>query len=179
MKVLRLPGELRSELKKPLGKLYRGKGVECIEEMSDSLRSASKVIAVGDITTFCLLASSIEPDLCIVDNKTKRKPAPDHVQREINDLHEYETIEVRNPAATISQELMSTIRDALAGEKRRVKIFVTSGEEDLATLPAILYAPEGSVVVYGQPNEGSVLVEVTPEIKEFVKSIIKMMMVEE
>ncbi len=179
MKVLRLPGELRSELKKPLGKLYRGKGIECIEGMSNSLRSASKVIAVGDITTFCLLASSIEPDLCVVDNKTKRKPSPDHVQRKINDLHEYKTIEVCNPAATISQELMSTIRDALASEKRRIKIVVTNGEEDLATLPAILYAPEGSVVIYGQPNEGSVLVEVTPERKEFVKSIVKMMIVEE
>ena len=37
---------------------------------------------------------------------------------------------------------------------------VVEGEEDLATLPAILYAPPGSVVVYGQPDEGSVLVKV-------------------
>ena len=56
---------------------------------------------------------------------------------------------------------------------------IVDGEEDLATLPAILYAPLGSAVVYGQPNEGSVLVDVTPEKKLHIEEFMKKMIVEE
>jgi len=66
---------------------------------------------------------------------------------------------------------------SLAGDER-IKI-VVDGEEDLATLPAILYAPLGSAVVYGQPNEGSVLVEVTPEKKKHVMDLMNKMILEE
>jgi hypothetical protein len=144
--------------------------------MCKALKSASKIVAVGDITTFCLLESSIVPDLCIVDNKTKRRPAPDHVRRGIEET-KYKTIEVENPPATISFELIDIIREALAGDTR-IRILV-EGEDDLAALPAILHGPPGSVVVYGQPNEGSVLVVVTPEKKEEVKRIMDRMIVEE
>jgi len=178
LKVIRLPDELRSELKVPLGDLYRGKGLECIVPMHDALRSAPKVVAVGDVTTFCLLSSSPKrPDLCILDNKTKRGPAPDHVLEGIGESDDYETVEVENPAAVLSQELIEIIKEVLASE-RRVKI-VVKGEEDLATLPTILYAPLGSVVVYGQPNEGSVMVKVTSERKEHVKNIMDRMIVED
>ncbi|HPE64234.1 MAG TPA: GTP-dependent dephospho-CoA kinase family protein [Methanothrix sp.] len=178
MKILRLPEELRSELKPPLGKLFRGRGQECIAPMQDLLRPAPKVIAVGDVTTFCLLSfSGRKPDICIVDNKTKRMPVPDHVQQGIGDLDSYEIVEVANPAATLSQELIDVIKDRLASDGR-VKI-VVDGEEDLATLPAIVYAPLGSTVVYGQPNEGSVAVVVTPERKEYAKSIMDKMIVED
>jgi hypothetical protein len=178
LKILRLPEELRSELKPPLGRLFKGRGQECIAPMQGLLAPAPRVIAVGDVTTFCLLSySGRKPDICIVDHKTKRKPVPDHVQQGIGELDEYERIEVANPPATLTQELVDVIRNLLAGD-RRVKI-VVDGEEDLATLPAILYAPLGSTVVYGQPNEGSVAVVVTPERKAYAKSIMDKMIVED
>ncbi len=37
-----------------------------------------------------------------------------------------------------------------------------TGEEDLAALPAIVAAPDGASVVYGQPGDGMVRVAVTP-----------------
>jgi len=37
---------------------------------------------------------------------------------------------------------------------------VVDGEEDLATLPALVAAPRGSSVVYGQPGDGMVHVAV-------------------
>jgi len=43
---------------------------------------------------------------------------------------------------------------------------VVEGEEDLLTLVVMVTAPLGSLVVYGQPNEGLVLVEVNGEARE-------------
>ncbi len=176
MGILLLPEELRFELKNPLGLLCRGEGLECVRAMEPDLRAAGKIAAVGDMTAFYLLKAAIVPDLAIVDNKTKRMPVPDDVVQSLDQVG-YKTVVVKNPAATLTDELIELIRDSLQGGSR-VKIIV-DGEEDLATLPAILYAPLGSVVVYGQPNEGSVLVKVTPEKKKHIEDLMKRMIVEE
>jgi len=72
---------------------------------------------------------------------------------------------------------MDLIQESMQGGEK-IKIIV-EGEEDLATLPAILYSPPGSAVVYGQPNEGSVLVDVTAEKKLHIEELMKRMIVEE
>jgi len=176
LRLLLLPDELRSSLKEPLGRLYKGNGLECVKAMEKELLSAKKVAAIGDMTAFYLLKASIVPDLLVVDNKTKRMQVSDHIT-EMLDHESYKTIRVKNPAATISKDLIDLIQDSLNSDEH-VKI-VVEGEEDLATLPAILYAPMGSVVVYGQPNEGSVLVNVTPERKLYIEEFMKRMIVEE
>jgi GTP-dependent dephospho-CoA kinase len=163
-------------LKEPLGKICKGNGLDCVESMESELRAAKKVASIGDMTTFYLMKASIVPDLAVVDNKTKRLPVPDHVAQSL-DHDSYKTIEVKNQAATLTKELIDLIRVSLNSDER-VKIIV-DGEEDLATLPAILYAPIGSAVVYGQPNEGSVLVDVTPEKKLHIEEFMKKMIVEE
>jgi len=50
------------------------------------------------------------------------------------------------------------------------------GEEDLLTLPAVLFAPLDSVVCYGQPGKGMVLVKVTEEKKRGALKIAEKMM---
>jgi len=159
-----------------LGDLCKGDGLECVQAMDLDLKAAVKLIAVGDMTAFYLLKASIVPDVVIVDNKTKRMPIPDHVVKSL-DHDSYKTVEVKNPPATLTKELMDMIRESLQ-EADRIKI-VVDGEEDLATLPAILYAPLGSVVVYGQPNEGSVMVKVTTDKKKHIEELMKQMIVED
>jgi len=176
LRLLLLPDELRSSLKEPLGRLYKGNGLECITAMEKELLFAKKVVAIGDMTAFYLLKASIVPDLLVVDNKTKRMPVSDHIIKML-DHESYKTVRVKNPAATVSKDLIDLIQDSLNSDEH-VKI-VVEGEEDLATLPAILCAPMGSVVVYGQPNEGSVLVNVTPERKLYIEEFMKRMIVEE
>jgi len=176
LRLLLLPDELRSSLKEPLGRLYKGNGQECVTAMENELLSAKKVVAIGDMTAFYLLNASIVPDLLVVDNKTKRMPVSHHV-KEMLDHDIYKTVMVKNPAATITKDLIDLILESLHGTAH-VKIIV-EGEEDLATLPAILYAPLGSAVVYGQPNEGSVLVDVTTERKLHIEEFMKRMIVEE
>lgn len=159
-----------------MGDLCKGNGLECVQAMDLDLKAAVKLIAVGDMTAFYLLKASIVPDVVIVDNKTKRMPIPDHVVKSL-DHDSYKTVEVKNPPATLTKELMDMIRESLQ-EADRIKI-VVDGEEDLATLPAILYAPLGSVVVYGQPNEGSVMVKVTTDKKKHIEELMKQMIVED
>jgi len=52
---------------------------------------------------------------------------------------------------------------------------IVEGEEDLLTLIAVLYAPEKSIIVYGQPRCGIVLVEANFDKKEQVKKLLKEM----
>jgi len=52
-----------------------------------------------------------------------------------------------------------------------VRIFVR-GEEDLAAVPAMLMAPEGSAVLYGQPDQGVVLVQITESKKEEIRDLL-------
>jgi GTP-dependent dephospho-CoA kinase len=167
-----LPENLRDELKNPIGKLYKGNGLECIRAMEKDLRQASKVAAVGDMTAYYLLEGRVVPDLLIVDMKTKRMPVSSDVLKGL-EHDSYRVVKVDNPPATLTDELIDAIRSSLAGMDK-VKITVR-GEEDLAMLPVIFYAPIGSAVVYGQPNEGSVLVKVTPEKKDQIKNLMNRM----
>ncbi len=176
MRTLILPEEMRDELKKPLGVLYRCHGVECVERMAEHLKNAKRLIAVGDITTFYLLKASFTPDLMIVDHKTKRSPVEDFVKRRDLDKS-YRIISVENPPGTLTEELLDAVNRSLNGCTPTE--IIVDGEEDLAALPAILYAPVGSAVVYGQHSVGSVLVMVTPEKKSEIERIMGRMIVNE
>ncbi|MGB9927876.1 MAG: GTP-dependent dephospho-CoA kinase family protein [Methanosarcina sp.] len=165
---IELPEELRPLMKRPLGTLYRGKGKDTIEKFVGELASPTKLISVGDVTTFHLLEAGILPDICIVDNRTKRQPVAVHVSTRNMDK-DYEEVSVDNPAGLITDELIKTLSEAFASRKP-IRIFVR-GEEDLATLPVILMAPLDSIVLYGQPDEGVVFVKVTREKKAEIRAL--------
>jgi uncharacterized protein (UPF0218 family) len=167
---IELPRELRPLMKKPFGKLYAGNGSDTIEKFVGELASSTKLISVGDVTTFHLLEAGIFPDICIVDNRTKRKLVARHVSTRNMD-NVYEEISVENPAGIITDELVKTLCEAFTSEKP-IRIFV-KGEEDLATLPVILLAPLGAVVLYGQPDEGVVFVKVTEEKKREIRTLFE------
>ena len=42
-------------------------------------------------------------------------------------------------------------------------------------MPVCIHAPENSIVMYGQPNEGLVIVTITPEIRAKVQKILDVM----
>lgn len=119
-----------------------------------------KIITVGDVVSSDFLRNDFEPDMIIVDYSTKRSPAD---KEDIETIKNYSVpeINVRNPAGHITEDLWESIETA----QTPVKI-VVEGEEDMATLPATLTSPDGSVVVYGQPDQGLVLIIVTEEKKE-------------
>ena len=167
---IELPKELRPLMKKPLGELYAGNGSDTIDKFVGELAGSTKLISVGDVTTFHLLEAGIFPDICIVDNRTKREPVARYVSARNMD-NVYEEVSVKNPAGIITDELIKTLCEAFTSEKP-IRIFV-KGEEDLATLPVILLAPLGAVVLYGQPDEGVVFVKVTEEKKRELRTLFE------
>ncbi|MDO8487447.1 MAG: pantetheine-phosphate adenylyltransferase [Candidatus Curtissbacteria bacterium] len=152
-----LPENLRIELSVPHGELFGD-----IDDLKSRVLP-SKVIAVGDETTFNFLKKGIVPRLSIVDLKVGRKK----IFEDIADLgfsknQKFEIIQ--NPASTIKRKLSRSIKENIAN-KNDGSVIEIIGEEDLAVLPATILAPLGWRIVYGQPNEGLVLITVTEETK--------------
>jgi hypothetical protein len=165
--ILNLTENLRSELKAPLGRLVLETDSEQ-EEIIKKTHANSIIITVGDATTEKLLKMGLVPFLQIIDGQEKR------VKREIIPSESILTeLSCKNPAGEISHDSISTIKKAFES-KSPVRITV-DGEEDLLVIPVCLHAPENCVVMYGQPNEGLVIVDVSQEIKDKVQKIVNLM----
>ncbi|MCL2135554.1 MAG: DUF359 domain-containing protein [Candidatus Bathyarchaeota archaeon] len=159
--------KLREKLKEPFGILVRGSIDQTMAKMLEiKMQNPVKIISVGDMVTKNLRAYKISPDLAIIDNQCMRKK----VQFDVCSAN---IVEVENPRGTITIEAIKAIKGAI--KNKEYTQIVVNGEEDLLTLIAVLYAPENSVVVYGQPCEGIVVVKVSPEKKTEASEVLKAM----
>jgi uncharacterized protein (UPF0218 family) len=152
-----LPESLRLEFKKPFGKVMDN------DELIRQIKSRKGLlITVGDECSYSLIKNGINPDIVIYDLRVKRKDILGEMRDALGKFDDDEVI-VHNQPGVIMDELIASVKDAL--RKGRGKILV-KGEEDLAALVVMIYAPDGSLVVYGQPDEGAVLVEENAEVRE-------------
>lgn len=157
---LKLPLEMREELKKPLGELVRGEIPSPYIKSLEIFKSVTYLITVGDVVTENTVRLGIEPDIAIYDYKTEREEYKPEVEGKAI------VITVHNPPATITKALLNAIKKSVELIRRNRQVHIkVCGEEDLAAIPAVVYAPIGSLVIYGQPKEGVVLIKVTPETK--------------
>ena len=164
-----LTPELRSKLKEPFGILIQGTQEETMAKMKELVRmeKPSRLISVGDVISLNLHKHGIEPQLTIIDNvslRDKEMPQEKAVEK---------TVYVDNPQGTITSEAVLAVRKAL--DTREHTHIVVKGEEDLLTLIAVLYAPQNSFVVYGQPYYGIVVVKATSEKKRRAKEFLNAM----
>ncbi len=160
--------KLRVKLKEPFGVLIKGSFDETMAKMRQvkETQKPPKIVSVGDTVTKNLHDYDIVPDLSIIDNQCMRKKFK-------STIYTSKATFVKNPQGTITREAVDAIKEALnSSENRQI---VIDGEEDLLTLTAVVYAPLNSVVVYGQPYEGIVLVKVTPEKKAEAAEFLKAM----
>ena len=165
----RVTPKLRVKIREPFGRLIRGSFAETMNKMENIVKREKppKIVSVGDTVSRNLHEHQMNPQLSITDNKRRRKRIQPRVFAGKNVVH------VKNPRGTITEEAITAIKEALESDER-VHIIV-DGEEDLLTLVAVLYAPEKSLVVYGQPYEGIVVVKVTSEKKARAMEILKAM----
>jgi hypothetical protein len=108
----------------------------------------------------------MRPDVIIVDNMEKRERA---TQFNYTAEHIFRT---QNRAGTIESGAWQTIDKAM---RKGNSLVMVDGEEDLLALPAILLSPDKSLVVYGQPSVGIVLVRVSPEKKKDITGLVEQM----
>jgi len=164
---LQLPNDLRDQLKNPLGNLIKDNDIDK-ENIIKEISAESVLITVGDRTTENMLQLGLKPQIQIIDGLEKRNrrvvPTDDAVNTNLS---------CRNPPGEITEESIQVIQKAFSSEPP-VRITV-DGEEDLLVLPVCMHAPKNSVVMYGQPNEGLVLIHVTPEMQAKVQKILDSM----
>jgi uncharacterized protein (UPF0218 family) len=161
----RLPERLRAELAKPLGSVLPP------AEAVPRARRAKALATVGDVTTATMLGEGLSPRVMVVDNRTKRGAVPVHVREQVREGTPI--VQVRNEPATISEELWQAV--AAAWSARAPTLIEVQGEEDLATLPAVLLGPSQGVVAYGQPDQGIVLLTIDDAARGRVRDLLKHM----
>ena len=164
---MQLPDDLRDQLKNPLGNLVSDNDPNK-ENIIKKISAESVIITVGDRTTENMLQLGLKPQIQIIDGLEKRSecavPADDTINTKLS---------CKNPPGEITEESIQVIQKAFSSEPP-VRITV-DGEEDLLVIPVCIHAPENSVVMYGQPNEGLVIVTITPEIRAKVQKILDVM----
>ncbi|RLI88562.1 MAG: DUF359 domain-containing protein [Candidatus Altiarchaeales archaeon] len=162
MASLRLPKHLRKKLKKPLGHL-----ISSIDELEID---SETIICVGDKTSEEVLKRGIKPKICVYDGKIKRRGIK--IPAVIKKFAAKE-IEIKNPPGSLTEESFNAVDFALKSESNfKIKV---DGEEDLITLVVIDLAPLNSLVLYGQPDEGVVVVPADNKNKIKVRNMLKEM----
>ena len=140
-----LPASERQAFKEPIGNELRDSDLE-------SFSRGNLLVTVGDVVSLTFRKHGIRPDLSVYDGFTERREMTGFAE-----LVEDEPKErVVSPAGTISAELADAIRRSIEGSGSG--LILVEGEEDLALLPCILYAPLGTRIVYGWPGRCMMLV---------------------
>jgi uncharacterized protein (UPF0218 family) len=166
--MLSLPSELRGAFKEPLGPVY----TDAAALLSDADRP---ILAVGDVVSYHLREAGHRPAVAVIDGRTEREAVDDEIRKVLSDPERRR--DVANEPGTLGEPLLSALADAVADYDTDADpvTIVVDGEEDLATLPAVLAAPTGATVVYGQPGEGMVRVAVTADSKTEMRSLLERM----
>ncbi|HLC94000.1 MAG TPA: pantetheine-phosphate adenylyltransferase [Patescibacteria group bacterium] len=171
--ILHLPIAMRRQLRRPIGLLIRGKDTEREQTIHEVIALIEEkkpfiTIAVGDIVSFTMKKAGKSPDVSIVDGKTRRTIIGSGLFVNTN------SIRCVNEAGTVSRDAAHAVKNIIAScmGKSALRVLHVQGEEDLLVLPAILSSPLSSMVLYGQHDEGVVVVEVTEEKKQEIKAIM-------
>ena len=152
-----VPESIRDEFKAPIGSL--------IDE--NDLRTYESPIVVGDVVSLAARKAGITPRLSVYDGRTERKEMTGFASL-VRDGELDETV-VANPPGTITRNMAEAVRNAL---KREVPAIIrVEGEEDLALMPCILFAPVGTVIVYGWPGKGMMAVTTDDAVKERIRKL--------
>jgi uncharacterized protein (UPF0218 family) len=157
MNTLFLPEKSRRKLQEAWGIPLYGNELKVASQYNKFLKEKKYrlIVTVGDYCSFHL-----KSDIKIFDRKVQRK----------NFEHEIACAQsLANEPGTIQKEAWNVIKRSFA---QRTNICV-DGEEDLLAIPALLEAKNNDLIVYGLPNKGVCLLEVTPALKKQFRTFLK------
>ncbi len=125
------------------------------------------LVLVGDVVSRTIHGQGVIAKVQIIDNKERRGPTIEQTRPVAR------TIRVTNQAGTINKASWGALVEAF--HRAKDTLVVVDGEEDLLALVAVLTAPNGALVVYGQPSEGIVLVRVNENSRGKVLNLLQRM----
>ena len=165
-------------LKKPFGDLIRKENItkENIIKIINSYNGDNKtsIVTVGDATTERILSFGIYPKIAIIDGVERRIRRPDVKNSEIikaySNKNKIKFYKCSNRQGTISKEAYDIIEKIIQSNENAMVI--VDGEEDLLALPVFALARNQSVVLYGQPLEGIVVVKVNNKLKKKAQNLL-------
>jgi GTP-dependent dephospho-CoA kinase len=164
--------KIRGELKSPVGQIVAD-GLVTKALLAEYFGGNKLTVCVGDRTTERIHEFGFSPDLEIVDSLEKRKPRQPPM---LTASESRIVLKAINPPGLISGDSMEKLAKSLSlikGSHEKVRLEV-KGEEDLLALPVVAFFPEGTVVMYGQPNVGLVIVS-SKESRERSEKILQEM----
>jgi GTP-dependent dephospho-CoA kinase len=153
-----IPPELRAQLKKPLGRLQTDYG------KLKAISKTHRIIAVGDVCTLGLLSAGIKPHLAVFDHLFMRHDIDQGMKERLEGAFT-NPLRYKNPPGTLSDEI---IADAGMLLEKGGAVLI-DGEEDLTALAFIRSAGKGDIIIYGQPNEGFVVVRPSGVMKKKIE----------
>lgn len=165
-----LPRGSLDRFREQIGKRYRNL-------VNAGLSPDDWVVAVGDYTSMELYKlhgmdpKYPKPMVCIIDGKTKRNDFSAMHQFILDNQMPY--VMVKNPKGYITwlaDDMVNYVLHYGVADGKHINILV-NGEEDLLTLSVIRHAHAGTKVIFGIPDEGVEVVEVTEEVKEHIKDL--------
>jgi uncharacterized protein (UPF0218 family) len=151
------------------GLLIRGSFDETMTQLKKLIDTEKPpmIISIGDVVSGNVIKYGIGAQVLVVDNQAMREAvtplSPDVEQ----------TLYLKNPPQMLADEAFSVMQKAIeSGKKTRILV---DGEEDLMSIVAVIYAPLGAFVIYGQPREGIVVVRVTEQRKVGMRGLVDRM----
>lgn len=156
-----LPEAKRAEFKTVLGR-------EMPDSELGSIEDQTSYLTVGDVVSLTFRKHGLRPLLSVYDGSTERREMTEFarlVESEPKD-------EVVNPAGTITADMAMAVRRGIEGKVGLIRV---DGEEDLAVLPCLILAPEGSKVVYGMPGRCMMVVEADGRTKKEAERLVSLM----
>ncbi|MGA2875336.1 MAG: DUF359 domain-containing protein [Nitrososphaerales archaeon] len=169
MQKFTLTQELRNAVKSPIGELVRDSETRK-ESLKEYFQRNNLTVCVGDRTTEKISELGFSPNLEIIDmfeRRSSRSPPRTGLLDQV--------FNAINEAGTISSDALQKLDlclDFLLRNRKSTIRLVVQGEEDLLALPVVAFFPEDTVVFYGQPGEGMVIVN-SKESRRKAKEILE------
>ncbi len=156
----------REILSAPLGDLVEARPEEAVRILRERYLGSSEGISfsVGDVVTQTLIKGEVSFQAAIIDLRIQRKKADFETERFRRKFF------LRNPAGHINTAAWSVLKTAMTEGPN--SLVLVEGEEDLLAAVAIDVSEEGTLVIYGQPAKGMVVIRIQPEIKKRIRELL-------
>jgi GTP-dependent dephospho-CoA kinase len=164
-KKLFITDNLRRIFKKPFGDLL-------IKDNYFIPPHCPNLITVGDITTKNFNSLGLNQDVSVIDFKVARKRMFSNLF-DLGFSGKEKIIKIENPSGCLTPALFNAASLAFELRKKNDRVIIEiEGEEDLSVLPLVLAAPLGSVIFYGQPDEGVVKINISEKNKKITYGLV-------